>query len=106
MYDRYVAQREKDLLDDDELQDLIAERLDADPVFYLSNGRRARFAVEVDDGAATLKGVVRNASDRRRADILARALGASTVDNQLKIEEARGDSRPSGRRRAALAHDR
>ncbi len=105
MYDRYVAQREKDLLDDDELQDLIAERLDADPVFYLSNGRRARFNVDVDDGAATLRGVVRNASDRRRADILARALGASTVDNQLKIEEARAEAR-AGRRRVAVAHDK
>ncbi len=105
MYDRYVAQREKDLLDDDELQDLIAERLDADPVFYLSSGRRARFNVDVDDGAATLRGVVRNASDRRRADILARALGASTVDNQLKIEEARAEAR-AGRRRVAVAHDK
>ena len=102
MFDRYVATREKPLLDDDELQDLIAERLDEDPVFHLSNGRRARFAVEVDGGAATLRGTVRTALDRRRADILARALGACTVDNRLKVEDQDGPEKASGRRRSRV----
>lgn len=98
MFDRFVAPRERTLLDDDELQEVIAERLDEDPVFHLANGRRARFTVEVDGGAAVLRGLVRTASDRRRADILARALGATTVDNRLKVE----DQQPAlGRRQAA-----
>lgn len=87
MFDPLVAQREKSELDDDELQDLIAERVEEDPVFHLANGRRAKIAVEVDGGIATLRGMVRTALDRRRADILARALGAATVDNRLKVEE-------------------
>lgn len=99
MFDRFVAPREKPLLDDDELQELIAERLDEDPVFHLTSGRRARFTVEVDDGAATLRGVVRTALDRRRADILARALGATTVDNKLRVEDVDGvEPRPSRKR--------
>ncbi len=79
--------REKPLLDDEELEQLISERIDDDPVFHLTNGRRARVSVEVDDGEATLRGVVRTASDKRRADIMARALGAATVHNQLMSEE-------------------
>jgi hypothetical protein len=73
-------------LDDDDLQELIAERLDADPVFQVGRGGRARVEVEVDDGEATLHGVVLSAFDRRKADILARALGATTVDNRLRVE--------------------
>jgi len=82
-----TREREKPVLDDEELEQLISDRIDDDPIFHLSNGRRARITVEVDDGEATLRGVVRNASDKRRADIMARALGASTVDNQLATEE-------------------
>jgi osmotically-inducible protein OsmY len=99
MFDRFVAIREKPLLDDDELQDLIAERLDEDPVFHLSSGRRSRFAVEVDGGIATIRGVVRTALDRRRADILARALGATTVDNRLRVEADEPRTEAKGRRR-------
>lgn len=73
-------------LGDDDLQELIAERLDADPVFQVGPGGRARIEVEVDDGEATLHGVVLSAFDRRKADILARALGATTVDNRLRVE--------------------
>jgi osmotically-inducible protein OsmY len=100
MFDRFVATREKTALDDDELQELIADRMEEDPVLHLSNGRKARIAVEVDGGIATLRGTVRTALDRRRADILARALGAATVDNRLRIEDAAdiAASRP-GRRR-------
>ena len=90
MTEGFAATREKSLLDDDDLQHLIEERLDDDPTFHLGSGRRARFEVDVDDGAVTLRGVVRTALDRRKADIVARALGASTVDNRLRtdIEES------------------
>ncbi len=87
MFDRLTREREKTLLDDDELQELITDRIDDDPVFHLNNGRRARINVQVDDGEATLAGMVRTASDRRKADIMARALGARTVDNQLVVED-------------------
>lgn len=97
MLEQLAPEREKTLLDDDELQQRITDGLDDDPVFHLSNGRRAPITVEVDDGEATLRGVVRTALDKRKADIIARALGASTVDNQLTIEE-RGDARKKVRR--------
>ena len=87
MTEGFAATLEKSLLDEDDLQHLIEERLDDDPTFHLGSGRRARFEVDVDDGAVTLRGVVRTALDRRKADIVARALGASTVDNRLRIEE-------------------
>jgi osmotically-inducible protein OsmY len=79
--------RETVPIDDDELQAAIEERLDDDPAFQPGSGRRARVEVDVDDGAVTLRGVVRTALDRRKADIVARALGATTVDNRLRIEE-------------------
>ncbi len=82
-----TAPREKPLLEDDDLQELIVRRLEEDPVFHLGSGRRVRFEVEIDDGEVTLRGVVRTPLDRRKADILARALGATTVDNRLRIEE-------------------
>lgn len=76
------------MLDDDELQLLITERLDEDPSFWGGTGRnRAAIAVEVTDGQVTLSGNVRTAADRRRADLLARALGASTVDNRLRVND-------------------
>ncbi len=92
--------KEKPVLDDEELEQLIGERIDDDPVFHLSNGRRARVTVEVDDGEATLRGVVRTASDKRRADIMARALGASTVHNELMSEEQNETARKRPRRAA------
>ncbi len=100
MFDRLTPEREKTPLDDDELQQLIADRIDDDPVFHLSNGRRARINVQVDDGEVTLSGLVRTPLDRRKADIMARALGASTVDNQLAVEEQNGQQQSKhGRRR-------
>ncbi len=96
MFDRLSAVRERSLLDDDELQQLISDRIDDDPVFHLSNGRRARITVEIEDGEATLRGTVRTALDRRKADIMARALGAATVDNQLAVE---APSEPARKRR-------
>lgn len=81
-------------LDDDELQQLIADRIEEDPAFWTGGGRRkAVIGVEVEDGHVTLKGIVRTPMDRRRADILARALGASTVDNRLRV----ADEGPSGK---------
>ncbi len=91
--------RERALLDEDELQQLISDAIDDDPVFHLSNGRRAAIAVEVDDGEVTLRGMVRTALDRRKADIMARALGASTVDNQLAVEDRDAPRRPRRRTR-------
>lgn len=74
------------MLEDDELQALITERLDEDPSFWGGTGRnRTVIAVEVNDGQVTLIGSVRSATDRRRADLLARALGASSVDNRLRV---------------------
>jgi osmotically-inducible protein OsmY len=86
MNHRFDATREKALLDDDELEDLIQERMDDDPVFRWGSGRRARVEVDVDSGEVTLSGVVRTALDRRRADIVARAIGAATVANRLRVE--------------------
>jgi hypothetical protein len=83
------------MLDDDELQLLITERLDEDPSFWGGTGRnRTVIAVEVNDGQVTLSGNVRTAADRRRADLLARALGASTVDNRLRVNEEFPSPRP------------
>jgi osmotically-inducible protein OsmY len=90
---------EKLRLDDDELQELIEEQLGDDPVFHVGGSRRTPLEVDVDDGVATLRGVVRRALDRRKADIVARALGATTVDNRLRIEEEDAQRRP--RRRSA-----
>jgi osmotically-inducible protein OsmY len=74
------------MLEDDELQQLITERLDEDASFWTGTGRnRTAISVEVSDGHVTLTGVVRNAVDRRRADLLARSLGASGVDNRLEV---------------------
>lgn len=86
MDDQPLERRKKLRLDDDDLQELIAERLDADPVFHLGRDRRVLVEVEVNDGKVILHGVVRTALVRRKADILARALGATTVDNRLRVD--------------------
>jgi osmotically-inducible protein OsmY len=76
------------MLDDDELQHLIAERLDEDASFWTGTGKnRTTITVEVEDGHVTLTGLVRTPMDRRRADLLARALGASGVDNRLRVSD-------------------
>jgi osmotically-inducible protein OsmY len=83
------------MLDDDVLQQLIAERIDEDAAFWTGTGKnRTVINVEVDDGQVTLTGVVRSAADRRRADLLARALGASGVDNRLRIAETDPTPKP------------
>ena len=76
------------MLEDDELQALISERLDEDPSFWGGTGKnRTVITVEVNDGQVTLSGNVRTAADRRRADLLARALGASSVENRLRVND-------------------
>ena len=76
------------MLHDDELQHLILERIEEDGSFAVAAGRgRTVINVHVSDGEVTLTGVVRTAADRRRADLLARAMGAAGVDNQLRIAE-------------------
>lgn len=83
-----IRRAKSGMLDDDVLQQLIAERIDEDAAFWTGTGKnRTVINVEVDDGQVTLTGVVRTAADRRRADLLARALGASGVDNRLRIAE-------------------
>ena len=75
-----------ELLEDEDFQQLITDRLEEDPTFWTGSGkRRTVITVEVDDGHVTLNGTVRTRMDRRRADILVRALGATGVDNRLKV---------------------
>lgn len=84
-----------ELPDDDELQQLISDRIDEDPVFWIGAARsKTVINVEVENGYVTLTGTVRTAADRRRADILARALGASGVDNRLQVFSASPSPRP------------
>ena len=88
MRPRVNARNRPEPMEDEELQQLITERIEEDPVFWTGSGRRRTYVtVEVEDGHVILSGVVRSAMDRRRADILARALGATTVDNRLGIAE-------------------
>ena len=76
------------MLHDDELQHLILERIEDDGSFAVAAGRgRTIINVQVTEGEVTLTGVVRSAADRRRADLLARAMGAAGVDNQLRIAD-------------------
>ena len=77
MRPRVNARNRPEPMEDEELQQLITERIEEDPVFWTGSGRRRTYVtVEVEDGHVILSGVVRSALDRRRADILARALGA------------------------------
>jgi osmotically-inducible protein OsmY len=85
---RVTTRNRPEPLEDEELQQLITDRIEEDPVFWTGSGRRRTYVtVEVEDGHVMLTGVVRSALDRRRADILARALGAASVDNRLGIAE-------------------
>ena len=83
-----IRRAKSGMLDDEDLQHLITERFDEDASFWTGTGRnRTAIIVEVDGGEVTLTGVVRTAADRRRADLLARALGASGVDNRLRVAD-------------------
>ncbi len=106
MNDGIAAPNEKPPMDDDKLEELIVERLDDDPAFHQGSGRRARVEVEVDGGEVTLTGVVRTALDRRKADIVARALGAAAVDNRLRVETEEEDGPRTPRPRRAPSRAR
>ncbi len=94
-----IRRAKSGMLDDDVLQQLISERFEEDPSFWTGTGKsRTVVSVEVDDGIVTLTGVVRTASDKRRADLLARALGASGVDNRLRLAETAAPASPKPRR--------
>ena len=94
-----IRRAKNGLLEDDELQLVITEQIEEDPSFWTGTGKnRTVINVEVNDGHVTLRGIVRSAVERRKADILARALGAAGVDNQLKVAE---DSPNDKRRRVA-----
>jgi osmotically-inducible protein OsmY len=74
-------------IDDDALETLITDKLDSDPAFWESRkSRKTMIVVEVDAGYVTLNGIVKSQVERRRADLLARALGALGVDNRLRLE--------------------
>jgi len=91
-----AIRRAKDgLLEDEELQQLIVERLDEDPAFWTGSGKnRLEITVEVSDGHVMLKGLVRTAADRRRADLLVRALGAAGVENKLTLSDTVRPAKP------------
>lgn len=90
-----IRRAKSGLLDDDELQLVITEQIEEDPSFWTGTGKsRTVINVEVNDGHVTLKGVVRSPVERRRADILARALGAAGVENLLRVID---DSSPDKR---------
>ncbi len=93
MFDRLSS--EKVPLDDDELQQAILDRLEDDPAYH--NGRRLRVTVEVNDGEVTVRGSVRTPLERRKVDIVARAIGASRVNNEILVE----DQAEQPRKRAA-----
>jgi osmotically-inducible protein OsmY len=87
MSDRYDSDTQL-WIDDEELQQRIVERIDSDAAFWAGQSRRkakTAISVDVDDGYVTLSGTVRSASEKRRADLLARALGARGVDNRLQV---------------------
>src|SRR4030095_9204256 len=91
-----IRRAKSGVLEDDELQLVITEQIEEDPSFWTGSGKnRTVINVEVNDGHVTLKGIVRSAVERRRANIMVRALGASGVDNQLKV----ADDNPSDKRR-------
>ena len=90
-----IRRAKNGMLDDDQLQQLITDRMEEDPSLWTGSGRnRTVINVQVDDGDVTLSGVVRNAMDRRRAELLARALGAGTVDNRLRIADETPGPKP------------
>ncbi len=97
MFDRLSTYRERVQPDDEELQQAILDRLQDDPAYY--NGRKMRVSIDVDDGEVTARGAVRTFLERRKVDIVARALGASTVHNEIVIEEAEQPPRSTRRRR-------
>jgi osmotically-inducible protein OsmY len=84
---RAYAPDSEDWPDDEGLHRLIADAIQNDAAFWSGRGsRKNMIVVEVDEGYVTLSGIVRSTLERRRADIIARALGAVGVDNRLQLE--------------------
>ena len=89
---RGYASDSDEWIGDDALRRLIMDRIDNDAAFWMGRGkRRTMIVVDVNDGIVTLTGIVRSSIERRRADILARALGALGVDNRLRLEHELND---------------
>ncbi|CAN5863698.1 hypothetical protein BH18ACI5_BH18ACI5_28500 [soil metagenome] len=83
-----IRRAKQGLLEDEDLQALISERIEEDGSFWVAAGKfRTVINVEVTDGHVSLTGTVRSALDRRRADLLARAIGAAGVENRLRIAD-------------------
>jgi osmotically-inducible protein OsmY len=83
-----TIERKREILDDDTLEQLISSRIQDDSTFWTGAGyKRNSINVTVEEGEVTLTGVVRTQLERRRADLLARAVGALTVHNQLQVNE-------------------
>ncbi len=91
MFDRLSSLRDRLQLDDDELQQAILEDLESDPAYH--HGRRLRVSVEVNDGEVTVRGSVRTPLERRKVDIVARAVGAMKVNNEVVVAEDRPEPR-------------
>ncbi len=94
MFDRLTTYRDRVQLDDDELEQGILEGLESDPAYH--HGRRLRVSVEVNDGEVTVRGSVRTTLERRKVDIVARAVGAMKVNNEIVV----ADDRPEPRKRS------
>jgi osmotically-inducible protein OsmY len=77
---------DREYMDDDTLRQVIKEVIYTDAVFSMGRGRKGVITIEVHDGLVTLSGVVRSAIEKRRADIIARGLGALGVENHLQVE--------------------
>jgi osmotically-inducible protein OsmY len=102
MRGRVTARNRSEPMEDEDLQQIITERIEEDPVFWTGSGRRRTFiTVEVEDGHVMLSGVVRSPLDRRRADILARALGATSVDNRLGVADDSSSGKDKSKRSVA-----
>ncbi len=93
MFDRLSSYRDRQprQLDDDDLQETIVDHLEDDPAYR--QGRKLRITVEVSDGEVTVRGSVRTALERRKVDIIARALGAVTVNNEIVIADEHHSTR-------------
>ena len=84
---RAYARDAEEWPDDEGLHRLIADAIQNDAAFWSGRGsRKNMIVIEVDEGYVTISGMVRSAVERRRADIIARALGAVGVDNRLQLE--------------------
>ena len=75
---------------DQALRGRITRRLENDPGLWLRGQRGTMIVVEAQRGYVRLSGYVRTVLDRRRAEMLARQLGAHGVDNQLRVDPPAG----------------